>query len=405
MKKIIIIAAGLLIVACNSKKDTPIDQLLQGNDTQAMELKLQQIQSQSDSLHKLETQLRNRIEETNPSQAENVKAIAVKDTVYRHFIKLQANIETEQDAQVTPEYGGVLSLLVKEGQYVKKGQLIGRISDGGLSDQLNQSKINVDQAKSQLQQAEIQRDLAKTTFMKQQSLWNKKIGSEIQYLQAKTNYETAEKSVVAARQQVQAAQKGVSGVNSQLAKTQLRAPFSGRIEQVITQSGQVVGPGTPVVRLVNPSDIRLKAYVPESYISSIEPGTLAEIYVPSLDETITSKVKRVSSSINPANRSFEVEVAVPDANGKLKPNSNAQLSLNDYTAENAIVLNTSAIRHDAKGKYVYVVKNGKAEKAYITTGEESNGLVEIESGIKSGNTVITEAPSKLEEGNNVKIFK
>ncbi|MBV7440263.1 efflux RND transporter periplasmic adaptor subunit [Weeksellaceae bacterium TAE3-ERU29] len=405
MKKYIIIAVGLSLAACNSKKDASVDQLLQSNDTQAMQLKLQQIQSQTDSLHKLENKLRTRIESVNPGQTEYVKAITVKDTVYRHFIKIQANIETEQDVQVTPEYGGVLNLLVKEGQYVKRGQLIARISDGGLSDQLNQAKISVDQAKSQLQQAEIQRDLAKTTFMKQQSLWNKKIGSEIQYLQAKTNYETSEKSVIAARQQVQAAQKGVSGVNSQLAKTQLRAPFSGRVEQIITQSGQVVGPGMPVIRLVNPSDIRLKAYVPESYISNIGPGTLAEIYVPSLDETFTSKVSRVSSSINPANRSFEVEVKVPDSDAKLKPNSNAQLSLNDYTAEKAIVLNVSAIRHDAKGAYVYVVENEKAKKSYVTIGEESNGMVEIEGGIQTGEVVITEAPSKLEEGNNVKISK
>ncbi|MXV39022.1 efflux RND transporter periplasmic adaptor subunit [Flavobacteriaceae bacterium Ap0902] len=410
MKKLLIFSIALLTIGCQKNKDQSIDEIIESNDVDALRQKQSRLQEQADSLQSLSVRLSERIADINPDAPKLVKYKVAKDSLYYHYVNLQANIETDQDVQVTPEFGGVLSLLVKEGEYVKKGQLIARISDGGLADQVNQAKIQVDQARAQLQQAEIQRDLAKITFEKQQSLWNKNIGSEIQYLQAKTNYETAQKQVSAARQQVSAAQRGVSGSESQLAKTRLKAPFSGRVEQVITQNGQAVGPGTPILRLVNPSNIKAVANVPENYLPKIKEGTKAIISLPALGKTIDSQVSLISASINPANRTFRVEVPVPDRDGMVKPNLNAELRLNDYTSSNAIIVQENVIHEDGDGTFVYVAENvqndtATARKVHVEVGTPTNGIIEIRDGIRTGQVIITEAPSKLKEGDKIELIK
>lgn len=406
MKKIFVILIGFLILSCQNKEEKSFDDLLIQGNLEQIKDKRDQLQFQSDSLFRLIGVLDERIAELDPMSAKLVKGIQVKDTLYHRYIKLQASIETDQDVQLTPEYGGVMRLLVSEGQDVRKGQLIANISDGGLSDQLNQAKIQVDQAKAQLQQAEIQRDLARVTFEKQQRLWNQKIGSEMQFLQAKTNFETSEKQVLSAKQQVSAAEKGVSGIQAQLAKTRLIAPFSGRVEQIITQSGQVVAPGTPILRLVNPQTLKAVAQVPETYLAQIQKGTKAKIALPALNRAFNSEVSLISSAINPGNRTFRVEVPVGDSDGLLKPNLNAELHLNNYTSENAIVLPKTVVREDNQGYFVFIVDQiqgdeGVAKKVYIDLGTESNAEVEILDGLESGQIVITEGPTKLEEGDKV----
>ena len=410
MKKILILSIILILASCGNRDQKSIDTLLESGTVPEIKTKRDQLQAQADSIQSLVLRFNDRIAELDPSAPQLVKGVVANDTVFHHYIKLQASIETDQDVQVTPEYGGVIRLQVREGQYVRRGQLIGTISDGGLSDQLNQARIQVDQARAQQQQAEIQRDLAKTNYERQKSLWDKKIGSEMQFLQAKTNYETSQKQVTAAQQSVSAAQKGVSGVQAQLAKTRLLAPFSGRVEQIITQSGQAVAPGTPVIRLVNPSTVKAVANVPENYLPEIEQGTKAIVALPALDRTFDSQVTLVSSAIDPGNRTFRIEVPVPDKDGFVKPNLNAELRLNNYTSDSAIVLPEAVIREDAEGKYVFVVQNsannaGVAKKVNVETGTESNGMVEITSGIQDGMIVITEGPAKLKDGDNVQRSK
>ena len=410
MKKIIILSTILFLASCGNNETKSVDELMSSDNVVELKAKRDQLQNQSDSLQSIIGQLNGRITELDPQAPKLVKGVIAEDTTYYHYIKLQANIETDQDVQVMPEYSGVIRLNVRAGQNIGRGQLIGTISDGGLNDELNQAKIQVDQVKAQLQQAEIQRDLAKTTYERRKSLWDKKVGSEMQYLQAKTEFETSEKNVQAVQQQVNAAQRGVSGVQARLAKTRLYAPFSGRVEEVITQSGQAVAPGTPVIRLVNPATVKAVANVPETYLPDIKQGSKAVISLPALEKDFESNVSLVSSAINPGNRTFKVEVPIPDKDGLVKPNLNAELRLNDYTSENAIVLPETVVREDGDGKFVLVVENikdgvGKAKKVLVEAGPESNGMVEILSGLKDGQIVITEGPAKLKDGDNVKRSK
>lgn len=409
MKKIFVLPFIILaIISCQNQKEKSLEDLMQNGDLEALKAKQTSLQVHADSLHNLSVQLADRIAELDPQAASLVKFEIAKDTVYHHYLKLQANVETDEDVQVSPEYAGVLKLKVKEGQYVRRGQLIATISDGGLGDQVSQAKIQVDQAKASLQQAEIQRDLAKTTFERQQKLWNQKIGSEMQYLQAKTNYETSQKQVAAAQTQVSVAQKGVSAAQAQLAKTRITAPFSGRVEELIMQSGQAALPGVPILRLVNPATVKAVANVPETYLPKVKVGTKASVDFPALERQFNSKVSLVSTAVNALNRTFKVEVPIPDKDGLVKPNLNAEILLNDYSADHVFVLKKNIIKTDAKGQYVLVAKNvknneGEVAKQYVDVGYSDNGVSEIKSGIKSGDYIITEAGGRLLEGDKVQL--
>ncbi|MCB9201853.1 MAG: efflux RND transporter periplasmic adaptor subunit [Flavobacteriales bacterium] len=324
---------------------------------------------------------------------------------FRHYLDFQANIETDENVVVSPEFSGTLKLLVKEGQQVSRGQIIGKISDGGLSQQLKQAEVQVSSVKAQLQQAQAQVELAKLTYQKQQSLWNQKIGSEIQYLQSKTNYETAQKQVNALASQVSASQRGADAVRESLDKTNLRAPFSGIIDEVITQNGQAVSPGMQIVKLVNLSNMKAVVEVPETYLPVVGKGTQAEITIPALNNReLISRVSLLGNNINSANRTFKVEIPVQNADGLVKPNLIAKVKLIDYVNGNAIVVPKSILKIDASGNnFVFVLKGDKVEQRKITVGKQNNDGVEIVNGLSEGETVVVGGIQQLEDGNKVEV--
>jgi len=236
---------------------------------------------------------------------------------------------------LTPEFSGILTQMnVKEGQYVKKGQILAKVDDGGLS--------------QQLAQLEIQTQLAKTTFERQERLWNQKIGSEIQYLQAKTSYE--------------AQQKAVDQMKTTLNKTTIRAPFSGTIDNIITEKGSVVSPGiSQILRIVNLNKMYVEVDVPERYISSVKKGANTLIEIPVIGKSYPAKVSQTSNFINPVNRTYSIDISVPNKENRLK--------INDYKNEKAILIPQNLISENADGiQYVYTVgKNSKNESIAIRT--------------------------------------
>ncbi|KAG1652316.1 Cobalt-zinc-cadmium resistance protein CzcB [Nymphon striatum] len=244
--------------------------------------------------------------------------------------KLQGDVKTKQNVLIYPEMPGTLKrVYVKEGQRVTKGQLLASIDDGGMGSQVSQLKT--------------QAALAKTTFERQKRLWEQKIGSEIQFLQAKSSYEATENAVKQAQ--------------SQLGKSTIRAPFSGIIDDVIKDQGNVVspGPGSEVFRIVNLSDMYITVDVPENNLSGITKGKEAKVYFPVLGDTIISKIRQTGNFINPSNRAFSVEIPVPNKKGNIKPNLSARVSLNDYSSDNAILVPQGIISENADGEqYVYV---------------------------------------------------
>lgn len=307
---------------------------------------------------------------------------------FDHFIELRGDVTTKKNVLIYPEVAGILTkIYVTEGQKVSKGQLLGSIDDGGM--------------KSQLLQLETQLALSKETFERQERLWERKIGSEIQYLQMKSNYETQKSAV--------------KQLKSQLDKFKIRAPFSGIIDNVIKDQGIVVAPvgaGSEIFRIINLSEMYVKVPVPESYIATIATGEDVEVYFSVLNKTISSKVRQTGNYINPNNRSFIVEVSVPNPNRQIKPNMTAKVLINDYSNSQALLIPQSIISENAEGEqYVFVAStmdvDGQAlvKKKIITTGKTKGDDIEILTGISNGDSVIMEGARSVKDGQQVKILK
>jgi RND family efflux transporter MFP subunit len=305
---------------------------------------------------------------------------------FNHFIEIQGDVETKKNVVLYPEYSGTLNrVYVKEGQKVSKGQILASIDDGGLSQQLSQ--------------IEVQAALAKTTFERQEKLWNQKIGSEIQYLQAKANYE--------------AQQNAVNQMKAQVAKTTIRAPFSGIVDDVMSEQGTVVSAGmSEVIRIVNLADMYIEAEVPETYLSSVTEGKKVDIYFPVLGESVSSYVRQVGNYINPSNRTFKIEVSVPNNKKTIKPNLTAQLKINDYTNARAILIPQSVLSENANGdQYIYITNQSEnasefiAKRVIVSTGKTEGDFVEILEGVKDGDTIINEGARSVKDGQFVQILK
>jgi membrane fusion protein (multidrug efflux system) len=335
----------------------------------------EQLKLLSDAISKLDTLKRVPLITTFKAETE----------VFNHYLELQGNVMTKQNVLVYPEMSGLLSsVYVKEGQYVSKGQLLAKIDEGGLG--------------QQLAQLQIQANLAKTTFERQERLWNQKIGSEIEYLQSKSNYEGQ--------------QKVVAQTQSQLAKTEIRAPFSGIIDDVITEQGTVVGAGqSEILRIVNLNDMYIETDVPENYLPYITKNKKVIVEFPILGKTVEAFIRQAGNFINPANRTFKVEIAVPNKDKSIKPNLTARLKINDYTNEKTFLIPQSIISENAEGQqYVFVVtdkknKNeGKAKKVIIKTGKTQGDFIEVLQGFEEGAEIIKEGARSVQDGQIVEII-
>ncbi len=314
-----------------------------------------------------------------------VTAFQVKHDNFNHYLELQGSVATKKNIILYPEFSGLLTdLTVIEGQKVSKGQLLGTIDDGGLSQQL--AKL------------EVQLNLSKTTFERQNRLWEQKIGSEIEYLQAKANFEGM--------------QNAVNQIRSQVAKTSIRAPFSGIIDDIITEQGTVVNAGmTQLIRLINLDNMYIEAAIPEGYLSSITKNKIVEVYFPILAETISAKVSQVSNYINPENRTFTIKIDIPNKNQNIKPNLTAKIKINDYSNVEAILIPQSIISENALGEqYIFIANingtsNGAvANKVIVKTGKTQGDLVEIIEGVSNGDIIINEGARSVKDGQKVTIL-
>ena len=370
MKKVVLIATSLLLIACGEKST---DDLIK--DKNITELKNRKAIIQAE-LEKIDAALVNG--NKTPETEALVSVVTIKDTVFNHYLEVQGNVNTKENILVQPEFSGTLTTLnVKAGQRVAKGQILGKVDDAGMS--------------QQLASIENQYALAKTTFERQKNLWDKKIGSEIQFLQAQA--------------QMISAQKSVAQMRAQVAKTVIRAPFSGTIDEVFVERGQVVAPSPQgLMRIVNLSNMYVSTTVPETYIGKLKPGTEVDVFLTSLGKTYKGKVRQVANFINPSNRSFGIEVSVPNPDNLLRPNQVAKLKIIDYTTNNAIVVPTNVVQEDGEhNRFVFVATNingkkGVAKKVVVKVGKSSNNVTEILSGLAANDVIITEGVNNIADG-------
>lgn len=380
------ILIGLFVISCGDKEEKSVKDIIDSGSLSELKEKRQQLNTLQKQYSDQLAMVNERISELDSvKNLPLVTTIKVEKEKFDHYLELQGSVDTKQNILIYPEMGGTLTrVYVKEGERVNKGQLLASIDDGGMSQQVAQHQI--------------QADLAKTTYERQKRLWEQKIGSEIQYLQAKSNYES----------QLEA----VNQLKSQLGKSSVRAPFSGVIDDVITEQGSVVAPGqTSLMRLVNLSDMYIQTDVPERYITAVTEGKNVKVEFPVLGKTIDAKVKQAGNFINPANRTFKIEVDVPNDEGVIKPNLTARLKINDYTNEDAILIPQSVISENAEGEqYVYVV-NGQdgnneavAKRVIIKTGRPQNDLIEVLDGLDDTSEIISEGARSVQDGQEVIIL-
>ena len=337
MKKIFIPLIALSVVAVSCKKETQVkderlETLIKNKDVKGLQQYKDRQKFKLDSLNQVMGQIDAGLNTLGVSDVASgfVQAKKLELTNFVHSIEIQGNVTTDQDVMVQPQFAGTLSLFVKRGQNVGRGQVIGRVSDGGLRDQYQQALISVSTIKAQLLAAQSNANLARIAYEKQSALWKQKIGSEFQFLQAKTNYEAAQKNISGLQSQVAATQKAADAVKANLAKTAIVAPFSGVIDDVITENGQVVSPGTNIVKLISLGTMRVEAKVPETYLAKVQRGTPVKIFLPTLNKTLNSSVRLVGNFIDPATRTFVIEMPVSSDGGVVKPNLLAQVHIQDY---------------------------------------------------------------------------
>lgn len=386
MKKI---AALLLVVivfaSCGGGEQTAENEIPQGIEAQKKMLK--EKKAELKEIKTIIAQLEDSIRAADPNAAKAKRALVtttgIKKSTFTRFVEIQGSVQAENTVKASSEIGGRLQgFTLNEGDYVKKGQLIGKVD-------LENVRKSIDELKTRL-------TLAEDVYKRQKSLWDQKIGTEVQYLQAKNN--------------VEGLQKSIASLEFQLTKEPIYSPASGTINMVFARSGEVVGPGTPIFDILDLNQIKVVVDVPEIYIKSIRKGESMKIKFPALEEERSGRVKRLGNQINRANRTFQAEIALPNPGQKLIPNMLTAVLIRDYVAPNAITLPDEIIQQEVSGRsYVFIKGQGEgeqgdiAQKVYVEIGESYDGKTEIKSGLKGDETVIVEGARGLVEGELIKV--
>ncbi|HEA29447.1 MAG TPA: efflux RND transporter periplasmic adaptor subunit [Leeuwenhoekiella sp.] len=378
-----ILLLSSVLLSCGGRTES-VDQVIEEGDLSELKAKKTEIDQRQGELKEQADRLSAAIAKKDKrTRAALVTVKKLQDSTFKHYIEVQGNVETDKNIIIYPEFSGILTeIYVKDGQRVRKGQRLARIDDGGLSSEVSRQKA--------------QTALAKTTYERQKRLWDQKIGSEMAFLEAKTNYE--------------ASQAATDQLSSQVGKTIITAPFSGVVDDIIADQGEVVSPGqTQVLRLVNLEDMYVNASVPEAFLGKVQEGTSVIIELGSLGKDYQGTIRQVGNFISPDNRTFDVKVGIPNPDSAIKPNLIATVKINDFTAENAVTIPENIIQQNAQGNsivYVYEPKTdstGVAKQVKVIQGYTYNDKVQITSGLNAGQSLIVEGARSLRDGQEVAI--
>lgn len=382
------LAAIVILSSCgNSKKDDNASL----NDKKAALEKLKAEKSKS------EEQIKALEAELSKSDSTNVKAklisvSAVSTKNFQHFIDLRGHVDADNISFVAPRGmgGQIKALYVKEGDMVKKGQLLLKLDDAIIRQQVAQAKQQTETVKTQLA-------FAKNIYQRQKNLWDQNIGTEVQVISAKNNVETLENQLQSANEQVKLAEE-------QLKTTSVYSDVNGIADVVSVKVGEMF-PGMGQIKIVNTSSLKVVTNVPENYGGRVHHGAAVNILIEDLNKNFNATVTRISQVVDPTQRGFIADVKIP-YDGSLKPNQTAVVKILDYAVSNAIVIPVNVVQTDDKGKYVYITQklsNGKtvASKRNIIIGEVYGSDVEVKAGLNAGDQLITEGYQSLYEGQQV----
>jgi membrane fusion protein (multidrug efflux system) len=368
-KNYIFIALLTFVVACSnpSNKQAELTKLKKQHDELAIKIKA------------LETEL----SQNAPEKDKNLVNVAITPATtseFNHYIEVQGRVDGEENIAVSAQMAGAITAVyVKEGQMVRKGQVLAQIDNNVMQQQLG----NMEQ----------QLEFVTNLYNKQKSLWDQKIGSEVQYLTAKNNKESLEKNLAALKDQIE--------------MTKIKAPINGSVEEINLKVGQLASPGLPAVRIVNFSSVKVVADIAEAYAPVVKPGNKVIIYFPDFKTEVLTDIHFTSKYINPVNRTFSTEMKLASGEIEYRANMIAVVRINDYNNPAAFTVPITLIRETPSGKYIYVARqeNGDyvARRQNVTIGSIYNGLAELQSGIQAGDKIITTGFNTLIEGQHIQV--
>ncbi len=372
MKRILIIitSIALILASCNNN-----------NSETQIRKKISRYKARIARYEAKVQELEKQLPENEEARKVLIRTMKVEPQKFTHYLELPANIEAINFAYVSPKANGeVKRILVKEGDYVKKGQVLIELDDQLI-------KNNIARLKTQL-------ELADSLYQKQKKLYEQGIGSEVQYLQAKSQKESLEKNLAALR--------------TQLEYTQVTAPFDGIVDQINIKVGEIASPAMRPIYLINLDKMKATANLAEKYLPYVHKGlpiTLKFDVYPDLK--IKTKISYVGNFIDPMTKTFRIEAQFNNTAHKIKPNMTAEVRFDQLKENNAIVIPTKILNQDTKGWYIYIVsQNGDkyyANKRYITLGQTTATQVVVLSGLRKGELVITDGYNLVRDGTPVKI--
>lgn len=308
--------------------------------------------------------------------ATRVQVTTVQKAPFVHYITVQGRVVSDKNIMLTAKAAGtIIDIFVDEGQFVRQGQVL--------------AQIDPDILKRSMAELQTGLNLANTLFERQKNLWDQNIGTEVQFLQAKNNKEALERKI--------------ASLNEQLQQTKIIAPFAGVVDEVSIKEGEVAAPGVPAIRIVSPSDFKIRAEIAENHITRVEKGNNVMIELPDYDKTIQSEVTTVSRVIDPANRTFLVEVNMPDSISKrLKANMITYINIEDYKNTDALVIPINAVQFSDEGNdYVFIAENNKAVMREVEIGKTYNNDAEVLSGLKPGDQIIVTGHRNLVDDQSI----
>ena len=370
------IAATALIISCGSGE--------------AGDANLSVLKQKKDSLRKVKndvakelSELELQIKMLDTAANGHIPLISVTELTkghFDHYFEVQGVVETEKNASVTAEVAGkIMSINVNEGQRVTKGQVLMHLDSKVLEN-------NIEEVKTQL-------ELAETVYEKQKSLWDQKIGSEIQYLEAKNNVESLKKRL--------------ESLNAQLDMYYIKAPFDGEVDEIFPKVGEMASPMLPLLRILNMDQAYIKADISERFIGKIKVGDTSIISFPSLEMEFPSKITRLGNFINPNNRTFKIRFDFKNSRPEIKPNLLAKINILDYSNQSAIVVPTKIIQETPSGdEFVYVVEKADAitaKKVMVKTGMSYKGNIEVLEGLNESDLLVTKGARSIKDGDIVEI--
>lgn len=364
MKKLLpILLATVLLGACGKKEETVTVQIA----------KLKKERADIDAkIHTLEAKggLKDSI------KAIPVSVVEVTPQSFQSFIDVQANITGDENVTATPQMMGIVrSVSAHVGQHVSKGQVLATLDASAVDQQIAAQDVQI--------------SLLRSLYEKQQKLWAQQIGTEVQLLQAKSNYEAASRQRAA--------------LVAQRNMYRITAPITGTVDFVDVKEGDAVQPGGQHgIRVVNASKLKAEANLGETYLGKVHAGDPVTIIFPESGESLKTRLGFVAQAIDPVSRAFKVQVNL-GSNPKLHPNMSAQMKIANYTASSAMVVPVAAVQKTGSGDMVFVANGNVAKSVPVQTGRISDGMVEILGGLTAGDRVITAGYEDLDNGTAIAV--